>query len=298
MLRGIYNNLFKKSQNSNIFDIHIENVINNIEYLNEIERFEDFNKELFYKKLIEKYPVGIKYINVKYHTIENCEIAVNKIPDLIKFVKYQTLDMCKKVINKKPSLIKYCLYQTEDMAFKALYYDYKLIEYIQNQKLDMCKYVVESNPYYFKFIKVQNIYLCKLACNVYPEYIELCNVYDEELYINVLKKNPDLIKFIDKNKQTEYMLAIILNNPLTDLSKIIKFIKLDLLKKFDINTLYEFIYKEENLEITDICSICLDEYVINQKITNTLCNHYYHTDCINDWLKQNKKCPLCNNILI
>jgi len=294
---NIYNNIFKKSINDisfnnvvnnnndnldNIINMHIEKVINNIEYLNELETFENFNKELFYDKLIQKYPVAIKYINKKYHTLKMCEYAVNKIPDLIKFTAYQTIEMCKKIVNKKPSLIKYCLYQTDDMVNKAIHYDYKLIEFITNHNINICTYVVKRDPYYFKFIKIQNIYLCKLACNIYPEYIAYCNTYDEELCINVLKKNPYLIKYIDKNKQT----------------KEINYINVNLLIKLDINTLYDFNYNPHNFKIIDVCSICLDDFLINQKITNTLCNHYYHKLCLDLWLKNSKNCPLCNNKLI
>jgi len=47
---------------------------------------------------------------------------------------------------------------------------------------------------------------------------------------------------------------------------------------------------------TPECSICLDDYVEGEKIawgkTNE-CNHVFHEECINLWLKENDDCPLC-----
>ncbi len=43
------------------------------------------------------------------------------------------------------------------------------------------------------------------------------------------------------------------------------------------------------------CSICLEHFenMSNCTISKTICNHYFCTPCINKWLQQNRKCPLC-----
>ncbi|KAE8732272.1 putative RING/U-box superfamily protein [Hibiscus syriacus] len=44
------------------------------------------------------------------------------------------------------------------------------------------------------------------------------------------------------------------------------------------------------------CSICLDEYQAKEKLrTIPDCKHYFHADCIDEWLKLNAACPLCRN---
>lgn len=49
-------------------------------------------------------------------------------------------------------------------------------------------------------------------------------------------------------------------------------------------------YKEErNIE----CSICLSEYEKDDLVTLLKCDHIYHIDCINNWIKNNSKCPVC-----
>lgn len=42
------------------------------------------------------------------------------------------------------------------------------------------------------------------------------------------------------------------------------------------------------------CSICLET---NQKLQfrKLKCNHKFHMNCIEEWLKIQKRCPLCNN---
>ncbi|KAJ9148066.1 hypothetical protein P3X46_030161 [Hevea brasiliensis] len=44
------------------------------------------------------------------------------------------------------------------------------------------------------------------------------------------------------------------------------------------------------------CPICLSEYQPKETLrTIPECNHYFHADCIDEWLKMNPTCPLCRN---
>ena len=42
------------------------------------------------------------------------------------------------------------------------------------------------------------------------------------------------------------------------------------------------------------CSICLDDFVVGDKIIYLPCFHYYHSQCIEKWAHSSDKCPLCN----
>ncbi|KDP25298.1 hypothetical protein JCGZ_20454 [Jatropha curcas] len=45
------------------------------------------------------------------------------------------------------------------------------------------------------------------------------------------------------------------------------------------------------------CPICLCEYEPKETLrTIPECNHYFHADCIDEWLKMNATCPLCRNL--
>ncbi|KAF8033199.1 hypothetical protein BT93_D1950 [Corymbia citriodora subsp. variegata] len=44
------------------------------------------------------------------------------------------------------------------------------------------------------------------------------------------------------------------------------------------------------------CPICLGEYQPKETLrTIPECNHYFHVDCIDEWLRLNGTCPLCRN---
>lgn len=41
------------------------------------------------------------------------------------------------------------------------------------------------------------------------------------------------------------------------------------------------------------CSICLDEFVSDSKLYTIPCKHLFHKDCLEDWVAENYKCPVC-----
>lgn len=44
------------------------------------------------------------------------------------------------------------------------------------------------------------------------------------------------------------------------------------------------------------CAICLSEYEPKETLRSIPeCNHYFHADCIDEWLKMNGTCPVCRN---
>jgi E3 ubiquitin-protein ligase DOA10 len=48
----------------------------------------------------------------------------------------------------------------------------------------------------------------------------------------------------------------------------------------------------ENLE-DKICSICMKDYDVNDKVLTTPCSHNYHQNCVLDWFRKSNKCPIC-----
>jgi len=41
------------------------------------------------------------------------------------------------------------------------------------------------------------------------------------------------------------------------------------------------------------CTICLENFNENEILYELSCKHYYHKDCIDDWLSKKNTCPLC-----
>ena len=44
------------------------------------------------------------------------------------------------------------------------------------------------------------------------------------------------------------------------------------------------------------CSICLESFDTKNTIVLN-CNHYFHRECINEWLLINNSCPICRDVL-
>lgn len=49
----------------------------------------------------------------------------------------------------------------------------------------------------------------------------------------------------------------------------------------------------KNIDLTNECSICMEEYKLDEKLSELVCNHVYHHDCIIMWLNRNNSCPIC-----
>ena len=70
-----------------------------------------------------------------------------------------------------------------------------------------------------------------------------------------------------------------------------------LLENFKINK-KNINYKNKNIENTDLkCQICMDDEKDSDIVSVCYNNHFYHSECINLWLKSSniieKKCPEC-----
>lgn len=55
-------------------------------------------------------------------------------------------------------------------------------------------------------------------------------------------------------------------------------------------------YIAEYLKEAKECTICMDEFkedTFAAKVYKTACNHFFHTDCLSEWVKNNATCPVC-----
>ena len=115
--------------------------------------------------------------------------------------------------------------------------------------------------------------------------------------VNVL--NGDYIKIVCENKNLQifniyYIFIYILFMYLivTQFHKVYHFI-LNLIRKKKITN----IKYEENMNYSQ-CTICIEEFILNENICILDCNHIFHIHCLNDWINikyDNAKCPNCNS---
>lgn len=44
-----------------------------------------------------------------------------------------------------------------------------------------------------------------------------------------------------------------------------------------------------------MCVICQDDFAELDVLKLLTCGHYYHSRCVDKWLKDKQKCPLCKS---
>ena len=69
--------------------------------------------------------------------------------------------------------------------------------------------------------------------------------------------------------------------------------KIEILNKLEEVELNEQFKNEEELK----CSICLENFSTNDKISYLPCAHFFHSSCIKNWIRIKNKCLIYNNII-
>lgn len=70
----------------------------------------------------------------------------------------------------------------------------------------------------------------------------------------------------------------------------------------EIKELPVLIYSEKrkiwfkDLSIDSTCSICQNEYKVKDKLHQLICQHFFHQQCLDTWLKIGNTCPVCRTI--
>ncbi|PQQ12586.1 E3 ubiquitin-protein ligase RNF12-like [Prunus yedoensis var. nudiflora] len=47
------------------------------------------------------------------------------------------------------------------------------------------------------------------------------------------------------------------------------------------------------VELSTMCSICMEDIAVGSEATRMPCSHFYHEGCIVEWLQKSRFCPLC-----
>jgi len=59
----------------------------------------------------------------------------------------------------------------------------------------------------------------------------------------------------------------------------------------------EVVITRTNQERIGDCAVCTEPFKIGSEALKLPCKHYFHHDCINEWLRRNNRCPLCRHEL-
>ena len=72
-----------------------------------------------------------------------------------------------------------------------------------------------------------------------------------------------------------------------------------LIEEERVNYPHNTVVIRENIK-EEVCSICLEELFPedvenSNQVIELKCNHMFHKECLDPWIKTNKNCPLCKN---
>ena len=71
------------------------------------------------------------------------------------------------------------------------------------------------------------------------------------------------------------------------------------LKRYEIRQIPEITWMKKSDCQESSCSVCFEDFERYQKVkTLQKCKHEYHTKCIDKWLQDQKRCPMCNKDVI
>ena len=59
------------------------------------------------------------------------------------------------------------------------------------------------------------------------------------------------------------------------------------------NDMDEYIILNKDFENNE-CIICLENMIKGERVKILECGHMYHNDCIMEWFKHKRECPLCS----
>lgn len=107
----------------------------------------------------------------------------------------------------------------------------------------------------------------------------------EEVYLHVkkAKSTDEKIKKLNKIKESISMMIEEENKNLSELN-------------MTTVQMYNVIKETVKVELKD-CPICLSSVSDEQYLSHTLCNHFFHDHCIEEWCKQHQTCPCCRSQL-
>ena len=131
-----------------------------------------------------------------------------------------------------------------------------------------------SPNYKIDVIKVTQMFNCILSLIIFAILIVLGHVVDD------CEKKRILINQLIKRKRN----LIKQNKRLTELKEYPVHLKMILVKHFI-----------ENTECN--CSICLEELNTDSNIFFTLCGHLFHSDCLNEAMEYDTRCPTCRDTI-
>jgi len=221
-----------------------------------------FNTHQFYIKLITENYHNLGFIEDQ--TYDMCLAAIKLNYQAIKYVKNQTLDICKEAIKISECAYFYIRDKTIDINLAVVKKAGYMLKHISDQTPSICLEAVKQDGLALEYVdnRFNLYYMAEIAILQNPYALEFVKHQTKELCELAISLDPECIQFVKLQRKYQYN-------------------KLD--GKLD-----------GKLEVEDSeyeCNICMN--TDTEEYSKTICNHVFHTKCIEKWLDIKNNCPCC-----
>ena len=208
------------------------------------------------------------------------------------------ININQQIINRISNIRRYL--QTNDQEYQE-YQEPNNIEEIINQGNN----VVRRQGTFTNILEsiippiVQNINNYIQGDYIEGDYIEGDYIEGDYIERDYIEEHIDITSPLDDDHIVNTIFEYLLNNTLsnstfTELNELSD-VKVVLTKEEFDKFEKKCVSKIENITNCSICcSICMDNYNEDEKVVILKCKHYYHENCIENWLcNQKVTCPIC-----
>jgi hypothetical protein len=139
------------------------------------------------------------------------------------------------------------------------------------------------------FLCANDIRQLGIGLGIFSIIISFISIHVNEEYLTDMSEDIKLfVLFSNSSMPSLFPHSVFLYQNREIVSKIFTFHKIHTERVYDPK---DIISKKEE------CPVCLEIFSFDKEITKTICNHYFHNDCITETLKFTNTCPICRKVL-
>jgi len=169
----------------------------------------------------------------------------------------------------------------------------KSIPYMQHIDCDVNEYIIN--------LEQLNVPVLITSTNMCLVSDQFPIIYVDNLTNSYIENNNKNVEILLNNIDTQYIPNMNVLIVVVSVSIIIMYCL-----KYQLYKLFKYVkYQRNNRYLenvryvgemqNDACSICLDDFKQNEKVSQLVCEHVFHKECIKKWIIVNDKEPLCPN---
>lgn len=137
-----------------------------------------------------------------------CLQAVQRNPQLIKFVRNQTISICQAVLQQDGNLLQHIRKQTPELCLLAVKQNGLAIAMVREQTLELCREAVKQNGAAIQYIVDQTTELCLDSVSQNGLNLQYVRLQTDEICRRAILQNPLCLQYVRDKTPQLCMLAL------------------------------------------------------------------------------------------